>query len=155
MRKFFGMFENEDKKTRNDDKTKVVDDRKLQLRKEELELSKNSVKTGDVEISREIIEEQKTVDVPVTHEEVVIERRAIGNEPSDSSIGDEEIIHIPVSEERVDVDKHTVLTGEVVASKREVQDTKQVKETLKREEARVHTDGDPKIISDNTDTPPH
>jgi uncharacterized protein (TIGR02271 family) len=131
------------------DKSEVVNDGKLHLRKEELDIAKNKVQIGEVEISKEIVEEQKIVDVPVTHEEVVIERRAVDNEPSDSPVGLRETIHIPVSEERVEVGKHTVVTGEVSAIKRETVENRQVKETLKREEARLHKDGDPNIIADN------
>ena len=137
---FFGTTKNEEKKS------KTVDDGKLQLRKEEMDIIKNRVQVGEVEIGKEIIEELNSVDVPVTHEEVIIERRTIDNELSDSPIGVEETIRIPVSEERVEVGKHTVITGEISAKKRETVETRQVKETLKREEARLHKEGDPNIV---------
>lgn len=127
------------------------DDAKLLLRKEELDINKMRVKTGDVEFSKEIIEEQKIVDVPVTHEEVIIERRTLNNEQSDSPITNEETIRIPVSEERVDVDKHTVLSGEITAHKREVEDTKHIDETVKREEARVNKIGNPDVVDGVSD----
>ncbi len=122
---------------------------KLSLRKEELDIIKSSVQKGEVEISKEIIEEQKTVDVPVTREEVVIERRTLNNEISDSPITDEEIIRIPVSEEKVDVDKHTVVTGEILAHKRVIEETEHVDETLKREEARINRVGTPDVIDNS------
>ena len=107
-----------------------------------------TVEDGKLLLRKEIVEEQKIVDVPVTHEEVVIERRALNNEVSDEPIGEEETINIPVSEEKVEVGKHTILTGEVLASKREVEETHHVEDTLKKEEARVEADGDPNIVSD-------
>lgn len=134
-----------------DDNSKIVEDRKLLLRQEELDIAKNRVQIGQVELSKEIVEEQKEVDVPVTHEEVVIERRAIERHPSDSPIAEEEAIRIPVTEERVEVGKHTVVTGEISAYKREVGETKKVVETLKKEEARVHKDGDPNIVGNDGD----
>lgn len=127
----------------------TVKDGKLFLRKEELDIAKDRFQTGEVNLRKEIIEEQKTVDVPVTREEVVIERRSIDNEVSDIPIGEEESIHIPVSEERIEVGKHTVITGEVLASKRAVEDTKHIDETIKREEARVEVEGDPNIVDDD------
>lgn len=145
MSRLFGIFDDDD-----DRREEGTDEGKLRLRKEELDITKNKVRTGEVEIAKEIIEETETVDVPVTHEEVVIERKAIHNEASDSPIGDEETIHIPVSEEKVEVDKHTVVTGEISAYKREVEETEHVEETLKREEARVSKTGDPNIVSDDT-----
>jgi conserved domain len=151
MKNFFGLFDEDDKAKKDDKKSKVVDNDKLYLRKEELDIAKNRVQTGEVEISKEIVEEQKVVDVPVTHEEVVIERRALGNEPSDEPIGEEQRIRIPVSEDHVEVGKHTIVTGEVSAHKRQVEETRQVKETLKREEARINKDGDPNIVADEKD----
>jgi uncharacterized protein (TIGR02271 family) len=135
----------------NDDNKRNKDEGRLTLHKEELDISKSNVPKGEVELSKEIIQEQKTVDVPVTHEEVVIERRSIDNEASDTPISDEETIRIPVSEEQVNVDKHTVVTGEVSAHKREIQGTRRVEENLKREEARINTNGDADIVDNNTD----
>jgi uncharacterized protein (TIGR02271 family) len=95
---FFGMFENDDEKD-----TEFAEDAKLLLRKEELDIAKDKVKSGEVSLHKEIIEEHKSVDVPVTHEEVIVERKAFDHEPSDSPIGSEETMHIPVSEEHVEV----------------------------------------------------
>ena len=52
-------------------------DGSLQLHKEELDIVKNNVDAGQVVISKDVVEEQKTVDVPVMHEEVVIKRTPI------------------------------------------------------------------------------
>ncbi|MBC2397284.1 YsnF/AvaK domain-containing protein [Clostridium tetanomorphum] len=146
-----GLFDNILGNDNDDDNKKNKDEGRLTLHKEELDINKNKVQKGEVELSKEIVEEQKTVDVPVTHEEVVIERRSIDNEASDTPISDEETIRIPVSEEQVNVDKHTVVTGEVSAHKREVQETRRVDENLKREEARINTNGDADIVDNNTD----
>ena len=135
----------------NDRKESSEDDAKLRLRKEELDIKKSKVQKGEVEFSKEIIEERKEVDVPVTREEVVIERRTINNEASDSAITDEETIRIPVSEERVDVDKHTVVTGEISAHKHSIEDTRHIDENLKREEARINKIGDPDVVDSVTD----
>ena len=61
----------------------------------------NDVKKGEVELSKEIVEEEKTVDVPVTREEIVIERKKLDNMASYTPVNSEEIIRIPVSEEQV------------------------------------------------------
>ena len=96
MSLFGGIFENDDD-TR--EKTTDDDEAKLRLRKEELDIDKYKVQKGEVELGKEIIEEQKSVDVPVTREEVVIDRKSLNNESSDAPITDEESIRIPVSEE--------------------------------------------------------
>lgn len=151
----FDMFAGgeEKKETMENEKVieneKTVENAKLLLREEELDIAKDRVQTGEVILGKEVIEEQKTVNVPVTHEEVIIERRAI-NENSDEPIGTEETIHIPVSEERVEVGKHTIVTGEVSAHKREIEETRHIDETIRREEARVTTEGHPNVVSNET-----
>ncbi|ULT55054.1 YsnF/AvaK domain-containing protein [Neobacillus drentensis] len=122
----------------------------LQLHKEELDITKNSVDAGDVVISKDVVEEQKTVDVPVMHEEVVITRTPMNNERSDSSSISQETITIPVSQEQVEVNKYAVTTEEISASKRQVEETQQVQETLKREEAHVDTTGNVNVVSDES-----
>ena len=119
----------------------------LQLRQEELDVSKNRIPAGEVTLSKEVIEEQKSMDVPVTHEEVVIERRYLNNEESDSPITSGETIRIPVSKEQVNVNKHTVVTGEITAHKRDVEETRHIDETVKREEAHVDSSGDTNVIT--------
>ncbi|WP_017812107.1 MULTISPECIES: YsnF/AvaK domain-containing protein [Paenibacillus] len=126
------------------------DEQNLRLREERLDVSKNEVRTGEVEIRKEVVEEQKTINVPVNHEEVVIERRAINNEVTNEPVGQSEQIRIPVSEEQVHVDKHNVVTGEVEVHKRTVQDTEQVQDTVKREEARINQTGQPIVSGDQT-----
>lgn len=104
-----------------------------------------------MELSKDIVTERQIVDVPVKHEEVVIERRAVDHSPSDTPIGHEEKIHIPVSEDRVEVGKHTEIVGEVSARKQAVEENHHVDEPIKREEARVHTDGDSNLVRDELD----
>jgi uncharacterized protein (TIGR02271 family) len=160
---FFGLFSNGSEKkettetTQDVGNTTMTDDYiqgtegSLHLHKEELDVSKNSSNAGEVILSKEIVEERKSIDVPVSHEEVVIERRSVDNELSNSAIGEEETIRIPVSEEHVEVSKHTVTTGEVSAYKRAVEQTQHIEETLRREEARVNTTGTVNVISSDTD----
>lgn len=137
-----------DRLEREEQETEVVDNEKLYLRQEELDIAKNRVQTGEVSLGKEIVEEHKSVDVPVMHEEVVIERRAIDAEPSDEAITSEtETIHIPVSEEQVEVGKHTMVTGEVTAHKRAVEETEHIEETLLKEEARIDSDGEANIVA--------
>jgi uncharacterized protein (TIGR02271 family) len=141
MSVFEGLFGNSDKP-----KKETSDDAKLLLRKENLDITKSRVQKGEVEFGKEIIEEQKTVDVPVSREEVVIERRTLNNEASDTPITSGETMRIPVSEEIVNVNKKTVVTGEVSAHKRSIEDTKHIDETLKREEAIINKTGSADIV---------
>ncbi|MDF2615333.1 MAG: hypothetical protein K0S71_3119, partial [Clostridia bacterium] len=77
------------------------DSARLQLRKEQLEISKELVQTADVISHKEIITEEKTITVPVTREELVIERKDMKNSNSDEEYT--EIMRIPLTEEQLDV----------------------------------------------------
>jgi uncharacterized protein (TIGR02271 family) len=125
--------------------------RRLRLREEQLQVNKQPVEAGEVGIHKDVVEEQKTVNVPVTHEEVYIERRPGSGQPTDESIGQGEDIRVPVREEQVNVTKQTVDTGEVAIGKRAVQETQQVSDTVKREEARIDREGDVNVQGTNID----
>jgi len=106
--------------------------RSLKLREERLNVTKDREQTGEVNLRKEVVTEQKTVNVPVTHEEVVIEQHAVtGGQVDNTPIGEGESIRVPVSEEQVNVSKNTIVTGEVGISKRDVQGTQQVKPTYR------------------------
>jgi uncharacterized protein (TIGR02271 family) len=128
--------------------------RKLRLREEELIARKRSAETGTVGIRTEVVSEQRTLEVPVTHEEVTIERHAVDRRPSDRPISEGETISIPVSEEQVTLEKKAVVYEEVNVGKRAVQETEHVSGTVRREEVVVHEEGDAKIESDSTKPSP-
>src|SRR4051812_18088504 len=157
MSDFLGLFSDdksqnaEDGNSQNNSSTQDnQSDGSLQLHKEELDITKNNVDAGEVVLSKDVVEEQKTVEVPVMHEEVVIKRTPMNNERTDSSAISQETITIPVSQEQVEVNKYAVTTEEISASKRQVEETQQVQETLKREEAHVDTTGSVNIVSDSS-----
>ena len=114
----------------------------MQLREEELVANKHRVETGQVQVGKEVVSEQRTLEVPVTRQEVTIERHPVERRPSDSPIDDRgQSIDMPVQEERVELEKRAVVYEEVGVGKREVQDTQHVSGTVRREEARIETEG--------------
>ena len=119
----------------------------MKLREEELDIRKDRVRTGEVVLHKDVVEEEQNVAVPVEHDEVVIERRAVNGTPSDEPITGEETVSIPVTAERVDVDKHTVVREEISAHKREVENTEHVRDVLHKEVAHIETEGDA-VVSD-------
>jgi len=119
--------------------------RVVELRKEELTARKESVQSGQVGVRKEVVSEQRSMDVPVAREEVVVERRTVEPRASGTPIAEGESIDIPVREERVDVQKRPVVYEEVEIGKRVVQDTQRVSDTVRREEARVEQDGDVRV----------
>ncbi|QUW22912.1 YsnF/AvaK domain-containing protein [Sporosarcina sp. Marseille-Q4063] len=110
----------------------------LRLHEERLNVDKERVQTGEVNVGKHVVEEVQSVEVPVSREEVDIERNAVYDETAAGEVFDDgENIHIPVMEEQVEVTKRPVVNEEIVVSKREVQDTEMVSETVRREEADV------------------
>jgi uncharacterized protein (TIGR02271 family) len=117
--------------------------RRFQLREEELIARKRKVETGEVRLGTEVVSEQRTLEVPVTREEVTIERRAVDRRPSDRPIDErEQVIEVPVTEEEVTLEKRAVVYEEVEVGKREVQETEQVAGTVRREELRLEREGE-------------
>jgi uncharacterized protein (TIGR02271 family) len=117
---------------------------RLELREEVLRAEKERVETGEVRLRKEVVSEDRAIDVPVTREEVVIERRpaAEGRTASGDIAADGEEIRVPVVEEEVRVEKTPVVKEEITIRKRQVQDVERVSDTVRREEARVDTTGD-------------
>jgi uncharacterized protein (TIGR02271 family) len=119
------------------------DTARVELREEELRAEKERVKAGEVRLRKEVVTEDRTIEVPVTREEVVVERRpAARGQEARGDIDEGEEIRIPVMEEDVRVEKTPVVREEVTLKKREVHDTERVSDTVRREEARIEESGD-------------
>jgi uncharacterized protein (TIGR02271 family) len=119
-------------------RSNMDDSTTLELREEELRTEKEQVKAGEVRLRKEVVTEERTVEVPVTREEVVVERRpAARGQEARGDIGESEEIRIPVMEEEVRVEKTPVVKEEVSLKKRQVHDTERVSDTVRREEARI------------------
>jgi uncharacterized protein (TIGR02271 family) len=125
----------------------------LQLREEQLDVEKERVQAGEVRLRKEVVTEQRNIEVPVTREEVVIERHGAGGERAEGAIGEGEEVRIPLMEEEVRVEKTPVVREEVSARKRQVQDTERVSETVRREEARIESQGDARVSERSGKTP--
>ena len=114
----------------------------VQLKKEELEAHKEKVRTGDVVVKKEVHTEHQTKEVPVTKEEAYVERRSVpANEPASGPMRNEEI-RIPITEERVEVEKRPVVKEEIVIGKRPVHETERVSGTVREEEAKIERHGE-------------
>ena len=126
-------------------RTATEDAKHLELREEQLDIEKDRVQAGEVRLRKEVVTEQRNVEVPVTREEVVIERHAASGERGEGPIGEGEEVRIPLMEEEVRVEKTPVVREEVSLRKRQVEDTERVSETVRREEARIESEGDANV----------
>ena len=118
----------------------------IELREEELRAEKERVQAGEVRVRKEVVSEERTLEVPVSREEVVIERRpAAGGRTASGEIEEGDEVRIPLMEEEVRVEKTPVVREEVTLKKRQVQGTEQVSDTVRREEARIEQTGDARV----------
>jgi len=117
----------------------------VQLREEELTARRERVQAGEVDIHKDVVAEQRTMDVPVTREEVVVERHPVEGRVSDRPIGEGESVRVPIREEEVTVEKRPVVREELEVGKRAVTETEEVSGTVRREEVRIEREDDVNI----------
>lgn len=114
------------------------EDKEMQLRAERLVVNKERVRHGEARVRKEIVTEMRSIDVPVSREELVIERRAVsGADRADGEPLSDETVRIPLSEERVNVSKETVVREQVEIGKRRIEGTEHISDTVRHEELRV------------------
>jgi len=132
----------------------VEDKDRIKLHEEDLDVQKRRIQAGEVTVGKEVVTERKDIEVPVTREEVYIERRPVDRVATDADfIEDQETIRVPVMEEQVRVEKRPVVTEEVVVGKRVVQDTEHVADTVRREEVVVEREGATRIAGSEAQIP--
>lgn len=121
-----------------------VDGRDSLVRSEEqMDVNKERVETGEVRLRKYVVTETENVEVPVTREEVRVERTPISEEEAASLRGKNDLTDdeasVTLHEERVRVEKDTVPVEKVELNKKEVTDTERVSEDLRKE--RIETEG--------------
>ncbi|MBG9980516.1 YsnF/AvaK domain-containing protein [Facklamia lactis] len=118
------------------------DTENIRLHEERINIDKQRRDAGEVEITKEVISETQTVEVPVEREEIHIKHKTPTDETADADAFTEEEIVVPISEEEVTVSKDTVVTDEVEVSKTAHTDYETVSEETRREELEIHDQGD-------------
>lgn len=108
-------------------------DVKMQLRKEEMKISKDKVQTGEVSIHKEVLTKKENITVPVRQEELVIEKKVFDPQSNSESNAHTETIRIPISKERIDIHKEPVTLENVSVSNHKYKEIKHITETLKKE----------------------
>lgn len=129
-----------------DDRERVADRTRTEgdsmVRSEErLNVDKENVETGQVRLRKHVVKDTETVEVPVTREEVRVEREPISREEAanvDSKLGDDEA-SVTLHEERVNVSKESVPVEKVNLGKETVRDTETHTEELRKEQ--IEADG--------------
>jgi len=118
---------------------------------EKLTAGVRETEAGKFRLSKRVIEEQKTIDVPVEHEEARITQTAVNRRPATQ----EEIgmmdrdIEVPLRDQEVVTAKEARVTGEVNVRKETTQGTERVTDTVRREEVHVEDPSNPHIHVEN------
>lgn len=111
---------------------------RVPLTEEELTATRRSVDRGAVRVEKDVVEEDRSLDVPVIEEEVHVARRRVDCdvEPEETAF-EQETLEVPVRGEEVDVRKRACVTEEVDVAKKPVERTQHVTGKVRREEAHV------------------
>jgi uncharacterized protein (TIGR02271 family) len=115
---------------------------RVQLFGEVLRVHKERISRGEVRVRKDVVTENQTIEVPVTREELVLERVSVAaNTPASSAdIGRAQEIRVPLTEEKVRLEKQPVVREEVLVGKREIADVAKVGDDVRHEELRVDSD---------------
>ena len=124
--------------TEKDDGEEESESTHVSLVEERLNISKRDVTYKEATLVKEPVTETKTVEVPITHEELVVERRPASKSTTSTSdlkppVTSKEEIKIPLKKEEVEVKKEPYVKEEVVLKKKRVTETKTITEEVKSE----------------------
>ena len=114
---------------------------------EELVAEKTAQQAGAVRISKDVTEEQQTLEVPVARGQVRVRRRVVDRPVRDTgeAFQDGGVLEVPVREEDVEVRKEPRVAEEFVISKEAVEDTERVTDTVRRERIDIDRTGDVEV----------
>ena len=108
----------------------------IPLTEERLKVSKKS-QENEATITKKPVKETKTVEVPLTREEVSIERRPVSDSETEAQttpVQSSEEINIPLRREEAEVTKKPYVKEEVVVKKKAVTDKKEITDEVTSEE---------------------
>lgn len=134
--------------------TTVTDQESMRIpvHEEELIPTKTVRQAGQVRVDKDVIEEDREIDVPVTEERVRVTRRAVDQTADTGDVSfQEESFEVPVRTEDVNVDKVVRVAEEIDIEKEAVQGTKRVSGTVRKERAKVDESGTDESIYADTD----
>ena len=117
----------------------------FKIKEEQLDISKQWMQTGDVNVYRETFIVKKTFTIEVEREELVIENKIINTQNTNKINTNTNIIRIPLSEENVEFTKHRIALEDVSIYRQKIEDIKNIEATLKKEKVKINILGDLKI----------
>jgi uncharacterized protein (TIGR02271 family) len=121
---------------------------RIPVMEEELTATVREQEAGAVRIEKRVVEEDRVLEVPVTDEQIRVERRIVDRpvSASETQAFEEIVIEVPVTTEEVELQKQARVAEEIVVSKEATQRTERVSDTVRREE--VYVDEDATLIDE-------
>ena len=129
---------------------KAAEEIQIILHEERLLVGKREVSGGNVQLRKTIHSEQVNVPVELHHDDVTIERVAVGDVRDASTVGSfqEETIDVPLTREEAVVSKEAHVTGAVRLNKTSTSETQMVSDTVRKEDVEVIRDGKTEVKTD-------
>ncbi|WP_426744842.1 YsnF/AvaK domain-containing protein [Myxococcus faecalis] len=139
-------------------KTEWNDNRDISIpvHRERLSVEKHDMQAGELRVHKEIVEEEEVVKVPLRHERVRVERRAVTSDTPVTGAFKDETIVVPLHAEEAEVIKRQVLDEEVVIHKDVVEEERRFTERVRHENVDIRTEGEvdaPRTLNATSDDP--
>ncbi len=103
--------------------------------KEQLNVQKGMQQAGEVDITKRVVEEQVNVPVELSSEHVTVQRHAVDRslQPGETTIGENDVIRVPVMEEVANVTKTAHVVEEIEIAKTRETQQQNVGDTVRKE----------------------
>jgi uncharacterized protein (TIGR02271 family) len=122
-------------------RARTTEDVQVPVMEEQMEAQKTMRQTGELRIRKLVHTELKHFTVPVTKEEVRIERVAVGDKgatlPPGERAFEEKTINVPIMEEEVTVTKRPVVKEEIRLHKERTEQQREVSGEIRKEEVQI------------------
>lgn len=118
--------------------------RRIPRYEEELRAEKSSQQTGEVRVTKDVTEEEQSLEVPVTREDVEVRRVAVNRPASgtEEAFNEGDTIRVPIRGEEVHVTKEPRVVEELEIRKTAHEERQRVGDTVRKEQVNVEQTGD-------------
>lgn len=116
---------------------------RVPVREEELNIGKQQTEAGHVHIHEDVVEERQSVNVPATHEDLLVERVPVRGDAIDvgpDTFTDRDF-DVPLRGEQVVANKEARVAEEVRLHKQQVTENRRVGDMVRKEHVRIEGDG--------------
>jgi uncharacterized protein (TIGR02271 family) len=123
-----------------------TEEQRIPVVEEELAVERQQRKAGEVRVRKEVTTETQNVSVPVTREQVHVERVPVeGKSLSEAEVSgafEDKELRVPIVEEEVEIRKRPVVREEVRIGKERHQEQLSASEQVRREHVDIDEEGD-------------